>query len=134
MELPRDQMAFRKRYQDLLLTRRLFTVFRPGNRLYPNRRGYIPGEVVTARVIEIPGSDEAQIAPVFNDLEVKIEIDAIEVKNVHDLEGSDFEGSSPDVHDLNSLKQHLQEIYERPIAEYDNLVTRIHFRYLDEKS
>lgn len=129
MELPRDEMAFRKQYENLLLAREITTVFRPGNRVHPNRRGYIPGEKVTARVIERCGCDELHVPPLFNDTRIPIQITSLTVKVLGVVDDGDFEGSSPDVYDRGSLVDHLVGIYQRPI-ECDGTVTRIQFRYL----
>jgi len=131
MELPRDEMAFRKPYEPLLIERSLRTVFRPGNRVYPNWRGYRPGEVVTARVIERVGSDEREIPPTFNETKIRVRIRSIEVLPVDRLDADHFEGSSPDVRDVESLIDHLSAIYCRPIEAYDRQVTRIELDYLD---
>lgn len=130
MELPRDEMAFRKRYEDLLVARKITTVFRPGNRVYPNRRGYIPGEQVMARVIERCGSDEAGVAPLFNGLRIPIQITALTLKTIDGIDEEDFAGSSPDVYDRESLEDHLEGIYQKPIDCFDGAVTRIQFRYV----
>ena len=130
MDLPRDEIAFRKEYECLVLERAITTVFRPGNRLYPNWRGYIPGEVVTARIIERAGCDERQIPPVFNDHKVRVRIAAIDVLEIAALAPRHFAGSSPDVHDAGSLKEHLLYIYGRPLAAYGGQVTRIGLEYL----
>lgn len=130
MELPRDEMAFRKRYEELLLTRQITTVFRPGNRVFPNRRGYIPGEHVIARVIERCGSDEQGVPPLFNDIRVPIRITSLTVKTIDGIEKDDFAGSSPDVYDRGSLEEHLEGIYQKPIDCFDGAVTRIQFRYV----
>jgi hypothetical protein len=130
MELPRDEMAFRKQYEDLLLARKITTVFRPGNRVFPNRRGYIPGETVTARVIEKCGSDEQSVPPLFNGTRVPIQITALTVKVINGVEEQDFAGSSPDVYDRDSLEGHLLDIYQKPINCFDGAVTRIQFRYV----
>ncbi len=125
LQLPRNEMAFRMRYQQLLLARKITTVFRPGNRIYPNWRGYLEGETVNARVIKRPGSDALGIAPVFNALRLPIRILALAVKPVGALTARDFIGSSPDVCDVPSLVAHLGEIYGEEVGQ----VTRIHFRY-----
>lgn len=130
MELPRDEMAFRKQYEELLLSKKITTVFRPGNRVFPNRRGYMPGETVTARVIEQCGSDELGVPPLFNDTRVPIQITALTVKVIEGVEEPDFTGSSPDVYDRDSLEEHLFGIYRKPIDCFDGAVTRIQFRYL----
>src|SRR5262249_7571998 len=126
LELPRNEMAFRRRYQGLLLAREITTVFRPGNRIYPNWRGYLAGETVIARVIERPGSDKLGIPPRFNALCVPIRITALAVKPVDSLTGEDFRGSSPDVNDVPGLIAHLAGIYGQPVARE---VTRIRFDY-----
>lgn len=131
VEMPRDEMAFRRQYEPLLLARTLTTVFRPGNRIWPNWRGYQPGEIVTARVIEQPGSDALGIAPLFTDIRIPIEIVSVTAIEVAALTASHFCGSSFDVHDTESLRAHLAEIYEQPLSAFDDIVTRIAFAYLD---
>jgi hypothetical protein len=130
MELPRDEMAFRKQYEELLCAQELKTVFRPGNRLYPNWRGYIPGEVVTARVIERCGSDELRVPPLFNDTRIPIKITSLMAKKIDRMKMDDFCGSSPDVFDQKSLNDHLQHIYQKPIECFDGVVTKITFEYV----
>jgi len=133
MDLPREEMAFRKNYETLVKQRRLTTVFRPGNRLYPNFRGYKPREIITARIIEKPGSDQRKIAPVFNEVRMPVRIAEIHALNIHDLTPADFEGSSPDVQNIHDLINHLEFIYREPLATYDYEVTRIHIKYLDKR-
>lgn len=130
MALPRDEMAFRSRYRHLLLRRALTTVFRPGDRVYPNWRGYSEGEIVTARVIAKPGSDELGVAPKFDNLRIPIRITKLCVTAIDALGRGDFAGSSPDVFDASSLAAHLFGIYGRPLAVFGNQVTRIAFAYL----
>jgi hypothetical protein len=134
MDLPRDEMAFRKTYEALLLEEAITTVFRPGNRIYPNRRGYRPGETVTARVIEKCGSDELGIPPLFNDIRIPIRISSLAVKAIADVGREDFEGSAPDVFDRESLEEHLTGIYQKPMDCFGGTVTRIQFRYLSRAS
>jgi hypothetical protein len=130
MELPRDEMAFRKQYEYLLCAQEITTVFRPGNRLYPNWRGYIPGEVVTARVIERCGSDELRVPPLFNDTRIPIKITSLMAKRIDRMTMSDFCGSSPDVFNQKSLRYHLCDIYRKPIECFDDVVTKITFEYV----
>ena len=134
MDLPRDEMAFRKTYEALIIEQQLTTVFRPGNRLYPNYRGYKHQEVIIARIIEKPGCDEREIAPVFSDFKIPIEISDIRTFDIFDLTSADFRGSSPDVQNLDQLLTHLEEIYDRPISSYENTVTRIQIKYLAESA
>lgn len=134
MHLPRDEMAFRKRYETLLLMRAITTVFRPGDRVFPAWRGYREGEIVTVRVIERAGSDAAGHPPVFNDdVRLPIQITSLKVIHVDLLEPAHFHGSAPDVHDRASLEAHLVGIYQKPLAEFDHRVTRIAFAYVEER-
>lgn len=131
LDMPRDEMAFRRRYQQMLFARTLTTVFRPGDRLWPNWRGYRRGEIVTARVIARPGSDALGIPPEFTSTRISIGIVDIRVFAPEALTADDFLGSSPDVHDPGSLRVHLLGIYGRPLSAYGDVVTRIQFNYLD---
>jgi hypothetical protein len=128
--LPRDEMAFRARYRELLLARALTTVFRPGDRIHPSWRGYSVGEIVTARIISQPGSDELGVPPKFDDIRIPIRIVALSVSSIETLGPDAFLGSSPDVFDAAGLAQHIYQIYGRPVADFDNQVTRIAFVYL----
>ena len=130
MDLPRDEMAFRKRYQSLVEGEQLTTVFRPGDRVFPNFRGYKPRELITARIIETPGSDEEKIPPLFNDIKVPIQIVQIETFNVYSLTNAHFQGSSPDVQNIEELLEHLEAIYSQPISNFNDEITRIVFNYL----
>jgi hypothetical protein len=131
LDMPRDEMAFRRRYEPLLFARTLTTVFRPGNRLWPNWRGYRLNEIVTARVIARPGSDALGIPPEFTATRTRIEIVDIRVLPPEALTAEDFVGSSPDVHDVASLRIHLLGIYGRPLSAFGDVVTRIQFAYRD---
>ena len=130
MELPRNEIAFRKEYEELVLLNALTTVFRPGNRIFPNWRGYKPGEVITARIIEKCGCDEKEIAPLFNHHKIKVQVASIRTHHIDELTAAHFAGSSPDVHDIQSLKDHLAHIYGKPISAYDDEITRIELAYI----
>jgi hypothetical protein len=86
---------------------------------------------VTARVIVRPGSDALGIAPEFTPTRIPIDIVSITVLAPDALTPADFIGSSPDVHDKASLLAHLVEIYEQPLFNFGDVVTRIHFAYRD---
>lgn len=131
MELPRDEMAFRADYEILLSQQSLTTVFRPGNRIFPKWRGYKHGEVVTGRIIKCCGCDKENTAPVFTDLKIPLRVVQIETIPVSELSAQDFLGSSWDVTDADSLNQHIQRIYNKPLSAYGNVVTRIALDYLD---
>jgi len=132
MNLRRDEIAFRKSYETLVVEQQLTTVFRPGNRLFPNYRGYKREEVVMARIIEKPGCDHREIPPVFSDIRIPVKIADIRSIDISILTPDDFLGSSPDVQNIEQLLIHLERIYQRPISSYENRVTRIHLEYLPE--
>jgi len=132
LELPRDEMAFRKQYQPQLAARTLTTVFRPGDRRYPAWRGYVQGETITARVIARTGCDARGLAPIFNGFRAVIRIEDVAVLPVGSLGPADFAGSSPDVRDAPSLLAHLAAIYGRPIEAFGGIVTRIRFAYVPD--
>ena len=131
LEMPRDEMAFRRQYEAMLVAQTLTTVFRPGDRRWPNWRGYRLGEIVTGRVIIQPGSDALGIAPTFTPARIPIEIIGIKVLAPDALTAEDFAGSSSDVYDAASLLAHLVEIYGKPLSSFGDLVTRIEFTYVD---
>jgi hypothetical protein len=135
LELPRDEIAFRKIYKDLIIKNKITTVFRPGKRICGDFRGYCPGEVIKIRVIEKTGADWAMLPPEFEQDFVK-KIEMIEIKSlfIKDLKKEDFEGSSPDVFDKNSLLYHLGIIYNLPVEKLqdDNLITKITFKYIND--
>lgn len=130
MYLPREEMAFRKQYEELVTERLLTTVFRPGNRVYPKWRGYKQGEIVTVRVIEKQGSDEKGIPPVFNPIKIPVRIKGILVKDIDTLDQHDFSGSSPDVCDVQSLKKHLHYIYGKYTEHFNQQITKINLEYV----
>jgi hypothetical protein len=133
-ELPPDEMAFRRIYRDLLESGKLTTVFRPGVRTGGEFRGYNRGDVVSARVIDQVGLDRAKVAPVFLTHPVKkIRIESCVSKRLDQLSREDFVGSSPDVHDRESLVYHLGLIYNLDVSSLvdEAMVTRIHFTYLE---
>ena len=131
MELPRDEMAFRADYEELVFQQSLTTVFRPGNRVFPNWRGYKPGEIITGRIIERCGCDQKDIPPVFKAAKIPLKIAKIDIIPISQISQQDFEGSSWDVNDLKSLDRHIAKIYNKTLSEYDNVVTRIELDYIE---
>jgi len=132
--LPSDEMAFRKVYRPFLETGNVTTVFRPGRRYCNDWRGYCEGQIVKAKVLEKPGADWACVPPQFEDgFERRIKITSIVAKSIGDFSDSDFEGSTPDVYDLESLRYHVGLIYNLSLRDMndDFLVSRIAFEFID---
>jgi len=61
---------------------------------------------------------------------VPIQIVQIETFNVYSLTNTHFQGSSPDVQNIEELQEHLEAIYSQPISNFNDQVTRIVFNYL----
>ena len=131
LELPREEMAFRKEYADAVYSGDLTVVFRPGNRVFPNWRGYKKGEIITARIIERVGDDSRMLPPVFSDFKRDFMIKNIEVIGLDELSETDFLGSSDDVADVQGLIDQLSWIYHKDPKDYGNEVTRIEIEYVD---
>jgi hypothetical protein len=132
LSLNPNEMAFRKMYQALLEQEKITTVFRPGQRLCGDFRGYCAGQKIELRVIEKVGADWAGIAPQFiTGFSKGAIIKEIETKTIGELTEKDFEGSSPDISNTDSLKHNLGLIYNLSNEELtnDSVITRIIFEY-----
>lgn len=136
LELPRDEMAVRKIYKELVDRHKLTTVFRPGKRVCGDFRGYCPNEKIKVRIIDKVGADWAMLPPEFvPDFAKTVEIISTETIPLGELTPEHFKGSSPDVQDKESLIYQLGIVYnlDRQSLPDDVLITRITFRYLEEK-
>ena len=133
LNVKREEIYFRRIYRDLLEDKSITTVFRPGNRLNGHPKGLRLGETVTLRIIEGVGADwaglTARLDPSFA---LKAKVVSIEAKTLRELEKSDFEGSSPDIQSMESLKYYLGVIYNLSKAELgsDAVVTITRFVYI----
>jgi len=127
--LPRDEMAIRAPYWNLVTEKKLVTVFRPGNRLCGDFRSYCPGEIVKLRLLSRVGADWAGLKPEFVKNETyEVVINSQEVIKSSDIDKIDFTGSSPDIKDKTSLLYHLGIIYNMSLDEITE-VTRTMFSY-----
>lgn len=133
LKLDPNEIAFRKIYKDLLKEKKITTVFRPTVRLCGDFRGYCEGQIVTIKVIDSVGSDWGSLPPVFLDEDFgKIRIVKMEAKRIKELTEDDFNGSSPDVRDITTLKYHLGIIYNLPPENVsdESEITIVRFEYL----
>jgi hypothetical protein len=130
LELSRNEMAFRKRYEQTVFDGTLTTVFRPGNRMFPNWRGYKKGEQITARIIKKVGNDAKLISPVFTKNKKQVKIKNIEVININNLNKKDFIYSCPNVKTIDDLKKQFVWVYNKKPEEYNNIVTKIQLEYV----
>jgi hypothetical protein len=133
LNLRREEIYFRNIYRDLLEHKKITIVFRPGNRLNGHPKGFHLGETVTLRIIEEIGADWAHLAPKLDSkFALKAEITSLEAKKLSELKKRDFEGSSPDVQDVDALRYHLGIIYNLSPKELDPdaIVTKTSFKYI----
>jgi hypothetical protein len=129
---PRDEIGFRKIYEDLVYNHEITTIFRPGERTCNLNKGFCEGETINIKILDKIGADWAMLAPKTIPIDKKVLILKAENKKIGELTQDDFIGSSPDVHDKQSLIYNLGVIYNLPPSELtdDSIVTRTTFRYL----
>jgi len=133
LELPRDEMAMRRIYKDLVEQGKMTTIFRPGKRACGDFRGYCPGEKIKVRIVDKVGADWAMLPPEFiPDFIKEVEIINIEIIPLGKIKSEHFQGSSPDVQSKESLIYQLGVIYnlDRQSLSDDILITRTTFKYL----
>lgn len=133
LNLNPNEMAFRKIYTQLVVEEKVTTVFRPERRLCGDFRGYCKDQIVKIRIIDKVGTDWASVRPKFiPKISKKVRILKTEIKKIKLFVKKDFEGSSPDVYDKQSLKYHLGLIYDLSQDEIgeDFIVTKIVFKYI----
>ncbi len=131
LELPRDEMAFRKECGKQVMNQSLKTIFRPGNRIFPKWRGYKKGEIVTARIIDQLGNDSELKHPIFTNYKKKIKIKNISLIDVADLTEKDLLQTYSHVKTVDDLKKHLFWVYNKSLEEYNNIITKIDIEYLN---
>lgn len=128
-----NEIAFRKVYSGLLEKGKISVIFRPEQRLCGDFRGYCTDQNVAIRIIDKVGADWAMIPPTFvSGFSKRARITNVETKKIGELEMVDFNGSSPDIHDRDSLKYYLGIIYNISDKELtdDFIVTKTTFTYL----
>ncbi len=132
LKLNPNEMAVRKVYWPLVEKKEISTFFRPGVRLGTDFRGYCEKQIINLRCIERLGYDQLDLAPQLSESKkFEISIAKIYSKKIKELNRSDFIGSSPDVHNITSLKFHLGLIYNLSLDEIDDefYVTVININY-----
>ena len=128
---PRDEIGFRKIYENLVRDRKITTIFRPGERVCGIDKGFCGGEILNVKIIEKVGADWANLPPkTTNHSQVRV----LSVLNIPigSLTDIDFEGSSPDIFNKQSLIYNLGIIYNLPSSELTNetIITKTTFAYL----
>jgi len=113
MYLDRNDISFRKEDEKDLLSKKKITVFRPGNRVYPKNRWYSDGEVIKARIIDIPWNDKEKKAPVFSNTVKLVKIEAIKILQEEHIDNKDFCNSLTCIQSKEGLREYLQKIYQK---------------------
>jgi hypothetical protein len=121
MSFPRDELWFRKVYQDELAAGTLTRIFKPGNRIYPESKGFMPGECVKLRILEAPGNDKTGALPLLNGFCRSATIENIVLTNIDALTPPDFIGASRDIHDTLTLRYHLGIIYDKKPQDFKQI-------------
>lgn len=128
-----NEIAFRRIYHGLLEKGRITVIFRPEQRLCGDFRGYCAGQNVAIRIIDKVGADWAMVPPRFvKGFSKKARITNVETKKIGELKRNDYNGSSPDIHNKESLKYYIGIIYNLSDTELtdDFIVTKTTFTYL----
>jgi hypothetical protein len=126
---PRDELWIRKVYEPEVMDGSLTRIFKPGDRNYPNPKGFKISEEIKIRVVEIPGNDETNCIPVVKDYYRKATIDSITVTEIASLKSEHFIGASKDIYDTKSLRYNLGLLYNN-IPESFNKISIIDITYL----
>lgn len=130
MYLDRDEIGLRQEDENDLLAKERLTIFRPGNRIYPQKRWFIQWEVVKARIIDMPWNDREKIAPTFSTIVKLVKIQTIKVLRQEDLIENDFRDSLEYVQSSEDVKKYLENIYK----EIPETITKIDINELDTEN
>ena len=128
MYLDRNDIAFREEEKKGFLKKERITVFRPGNRIYPQERWYIPWEVVKARIIDTPWNDEENRPPIFSDTVAMVKIETINVLKQDNLKKIDFLNSLEQTDSKEKLRKNFEKIYKNKDF---NIITKIDMKKID---
>lgn len=129
---PRDEIGFRKIYENLVRDQKITTIFRPGERTCNLNKGFCEGETINIKIIDKVGADWAKLSPETISLDRKALILSATNKKIGELTSGDFSGSSPDVFDKQSLIYNLGVTYNLPSSELtdDSIITKTTFKYV----
>ncbi len=130
MYLDRDEIGLRQEDENDLLAKERLTIFRPGNRIYPQKRWFMQWEVVKARIIDKPWNDREKIAPTFSTIVKLVKIQTIKVLRQEELIEDDFRNSLEYVQSSEDVKKYLENIYK----EIPETITKIDINELDTEN
>lgn len=131
MYLDRNDISFRKENEEEVTIKDKITVFRPGNRIYPQDRGYIKGEVIKARIIDVPWNDKEWKEPIFSNIVKLVKIETITVLQEEEIDNIDFKNSLKNIQTKEELLKHLECVYKK---NNFNTITKIQMKKLSEEN
>ncbi len=123
------ELWFRAPYQKDFENKSIFSAVRPGDRRFPMPKGTRVGEIARIRIIEIPGSEEYNTKPIFNNFKSYVKIGNLIVKRIGELSAEDIRFASEDSRTPEDVKKHLEKIYGRNFNDQDT-VTVIQWTYV----
>ena len=133
---PRTEIWLRKIYAPFAQDRTLTTIFRPERRLLSEQHPKALGvdETVSIRIIDKVGAEWSGLyGKLLPQPNIPVVITAVTVKQLQEIDATDFAGSTPDVMDLSALKIQLALIYNfsREDLSPEFWITRTTFRYIE---
>ncbi len=124
-----DELWFRFPYRALLKDKRLKLIIKPGDRRYPNPKGFKEHQKVRLRVLQEPGAEKWNLLPIFDGFEARARILKIVVKELGWTRKAELKFASPDCQSRELIKYHLGLIYNQEFS-YEDIISLIHFEYI----
>lgn len=126
----RNEIGLRREDENDFHTKDSLTIFRPDDRIYPQKKWFIPGEVVKLRIIDKPWNDLENIAPKFSNIEKLVKIQAIKVLEKKELTQDDFEHSLSYVQSPEDVSKYIKNIYNKD----PEIITKIDIKEIESKN
>lgn len=123
------ELWFRLAYKKLIEAKRLKVALRPGVRKCPAPKCTNENDEAIIKIIKIPGNEENDILPIFDDYQTKVLINKIISKEIKDLTQDDLKDCSPDCQNQELVKFNLALIYNKEFNDHD-IVSLVYFDYL----
>lgn len=123
------ELWFRLAYKKMIEEKRLKIALRPGVRKCPAPKCTNENDQALIRIIKIPGNEEKNILPVFDNYQANVVINKIISKKIKDLSTEDLKDCSPDCQTSELVKLNLALIYNKEFSDEDT-ISLVYFEYL----
>jgi len=130
MYFDRNEIWFRKEDEKDFITKNQLTIFRPGNRIYPQKKWFTEWEVVKARILDKPWDDIENRIPVLSKIVKLVKIQAIKILNQKNLTEDDFASSLAYIQSQEDVKRYIENIYK----ENSETITKIDIENLNTQN